>query len=129
MSEGMLGRGKSRLGMTQPERQGPGGGDGGVAADGGLSSGTKRRGPQRRKIPGKAKRREYTQAVTQMREDRYTHALYVIKARKDVQEILARECRDFGVEPGGGKPSYGYSELVEMLVARWMEETAGIPGP
>lgn len=139
---GRLGRGRQRLGLGPAGGvDGPGGGGGegsatgipdGVREEAARRGGSRkgaRRGPQRRRIPGKSRRREYVQAVTQMREECYVHVMSTVKGRRDLQELIAAECRRYGVEPGGGKPSYGYSELVEMLVMRWLEDEAGSPVP
>lgn len=114
---------RSRLEVGGSARGDEGGVSGGLVGAGG------RRRPQRRKIPGKSQRREYTQSSTQMREDRYLHALALIRSDREVQELISQECRRYGVEPGGGKPSYGYSELMEMLLVRWAEDEVGVPGP
>lgn len=131
MGGGSLRRGRERMGMGA-SNAGRGGQDvsgsgssGGSTGNGGIA----RRKPQRRKIPGKSQRREYTQSSTQIREDRYLHILGLIRSDKEMQELIAQQCRQYDVEPGGGKPSYGYSELIEMLLIRWAEDEARVPGP
>lgn len=129
---GSLRRGRERMG----DRMGMGASDAGRGGDkgsenvpSGVGQAKKKRKPQRRKIPGKSQREEYTQSSTQIREDRYLHILGFIRTDEDVREMIAQQCVRYRVEPGGGKPSYGYSELIEMLLVRWAQDEAGVPGP
>lgn len=123
---GSLRRGRERMGMGASSAGR--GGQGEARSSGSVGVG-KRRKPQNRKIPGKSKREEYTQSSTQIREDRYLHILGLIRTDADVREMIAQECVRYRVEPGGGKPSYGYSELIEMLLIRWAQDEAEAPGP
>lgn len=123
---GSLRRSRERMGMgaSGADR----GGDNGSGSTPAAGQAKKRK-PQRRKIPGKSKREEYTQSSTQIREDRYLHILGLIRTDEDVREMIAQQCVRYRVEPGGGKPSYGYSELIEMLLVRWAAEEAKVTGP
>lgn len=84
---------------------------------------------QNRRIPGKSGRPEYVQASAHIREAVYDHVSTIIRGDPEVRDMLQRQCIDLNVEPGGGKPRYGYSELVEMLLVRWAEDEAEQPLP
>ena len=124
---GSLRRGRERMGMNASDA-GRGGANGSENTPSGGRTKKKRK-PQNRKIPGKSQREEYTQSSTQIREDRYLHMLGLIRTDEDVREMIAQQCVRYRVEPGGGKPSYGYSELIEMLLVRWAQDEAEVPGP
>lgn len=88
----------------------------------------RRRGPQKRRRPGKGRNPKYAQAVSLMRADLYEQTLLLIRTDKLLQQWIAEQCEVQGVECGGGNPAYGYSELIEMLVVCWMKKHE-LPGP
>ena len=126
MSEASEGT-NNRLGMGQRRRATVRDATGERTSPAPRSSGRKKK--QNRRIPGKSSRQGYTQASAHIREDVYDHVAAVIRSDAEIREMLQRRCIELGVEPGGGKPRYGYSELVEMLLVQWAEEEAEQPVP
>lgn len=114
---------------SQDERPRPVSRAGGPAGPGGPGGPGGRRKKQNRRIPGKSTRPGYTQASAHVREDLYDHVVTIIRGDSRVRDMLQRQCIELGVEPGGGKPRYGYSELVEMLLVRWAGEEEDQPAP
>lgn len=117
----------NRLGMGQRRRTAVRDSVGERSSPAPRSGGRKRK--QNRRIPGKSSRPGYTQASAHIREEVYDHVSTIIRGDPQVRDLLQRQCIDLGVEPGGGKPRYGYSELVEMLLVRWAEDEADKPTP
>lgn len=120
MSEASGNNMNKRLGLAKQRRESARDSVGETSSPAPKSVGRKSK--QKRRIQGKSSRSGYTQASVQIREDVYDRVAGVIRSDPEVRDLLERECIELGVEPGGGKPRYGYSELVEMLLVWWLEE-------